>query len=833
MSTNSFVLRRSPSKRPGIVLALALAGWLLFAEVHKAASQSAAPAEVSARSDDRAAAPLPGLETIPVLVGQGMLDQAEALARKHLDAAVLSSDEAAQGAVALASVRVTKLLRAPLDQQPVHLEAAREPLLRVLRAYPDHRRAAWLRFQQAAIDVAVAKRQAVVLTVTPGADRQRLEVLAVLIERGRDLQALEQEVAEQIAIAFEQRDRSAWIDELMALRNAIAVKRVETLLQRGELFAAGSDDALAAAAEAQQTAITAMSLVRGDPVRQAELVRMRCEALLRMGQVEQAVDVLQPLLAAAADSTADSQQPALAGKLNDPTLALAVRLAVEQNQIPLAERLLASHYGDHPTEAAAAPESDLARLRFLIAQSRGSTNDQQHQQAIGAWMEAIRQRGGDFAQRRAETIVVELLGQSLADSTDPRIVLAKAAADLRAGNAMQAAEQLRSAAHGTTDPIVAKQLAIAGAAALSRAGQQSAAAELLREISLAHQQTPEMAELHLQAAVLLDQLTRAAATDPAAVSSETETVDQLLRQTLQLWPGDPAAEQARSWLVARLLANGKPVEAAIAASPHDFSTATDQQWGTAASLWIQALAAIPLVNSDLTVDPAVERLALQALAHFPAQVPAAAAGRQRLIALFGGGEFIAAMSPSAIEENFVRWLVAVRRGEAAGVLPIAGIAPLIRQAAAARLIADGIATPSRRGALGAAIEQLAGDEPTLERAVALLWTDRWQDADVVLDRWVQDRGIADRPAATMTAALVLRHAPHRDAKHRALARLTAASAQLPLGSDAWHQSKLATLEVLSELDQQAEAVRLARYILLTRPPKDPAVQARYQSWSEP
>ena len=46
---------------------------------------------------------------------------------------------------------------------------------------------------------------------------------------------------------------------------------------------------------------------------------------------------------------------------------LAVRLALELGQLQQAEELLASHYGDLPEQAAAAPESDLARLRYLIA----------------------------------------------------------------------------------------------------------------------------------------------------------------------------------------------------------------------------------------------------------------------------------------------------------------------------------------------------------------------------------------------------------------------------------------------------------------------------------
>lgn len=768
------------------------------------------------------------LGSIPTLVGQGMLDRAETLAREQMDAAALASDEAAKAAVALAGVRVAKLLRAPLDQQPVHLDAAIEPLQRVLRAYPDHRRAPWLRFQRLVIDLAVAQRQAAVLAASPNDERQRLTVLAVLIERGRELQTQEQTVAELIAVAFDQQERSAWIDELMALRNAIAVKRVEVLLSRGELFSAGSDDALAAAAEAQQAAIAALALVRDDPAQRAALTRMRCEALRRMGQAEQAVELLQPLLAAGAPERPGADDAG--GQLDDATLALAVRLALELQQMPRAERLLERHYGDRPAEAAAAPESDLARLRYLIAMSSEQADSQQPSQQVGDWIETIRQRGGDFAQRRAETIAVELLGRSPAAQLDPRIVIAQAAAELRAGKAAQAAARLGTAAQQTAEPAAARRLAIAGAAALSSIGDEPAAAQLLLDVVDAQPQAPEAAALQLQAAVLLDRYLR---TNPdGAAGIAAVQVDDLLRQTIQLWPHQPAAAQARDWLVTRLLAAEQHVEAAIVASPQNGSAATAQQWETAVLRWSEALAKTPLVTAELAVNAAVEQLALQALEHLPADLPAAAIGRRQLIALFGNAALAAAAEPTEDDEAFIRWLLAVRCGDAAAPPPDE-VNALIRRAAAERLVADGIAFPARRAHLAAAIEQLDDAEPTLARATALLWSERWREADAVLDRWLQLRDAASRPAAAMTAAKVLSQAPQPDAKRRALARLAAASAKLPQGSAAWHAVKLATLELLSELDQRAEAARLAQYILLTRPPDDPATLARYQKWSEP
>ncbi len=703
----------------------------------------------------------------------------------------------------------------------------------VLRAYPDHRRSPWLYYQQAAIDIAVAQRQAAVLAATPSDEQLRLAVLATLIERSRDLQELQDKVAQSIAAAFEQRDRSPWIDELMALRNAIAVKRVEVLLRRGELFPAGSDDALAAAAEAQQAAVAALGLVRDEAARRADLLRMRCAALLRMGQAEQAAELLRPLLDASTDDTGQSDHLADQPTLDDGTLALAVRLALELGQLQQAEALLASHYGDRPADAAAAPESDLARLRFLIAAAQAETADaQQQKQQVGDWMEAVRRRGGDFAQRRAETIVIERLGRSSGQLTDPRIVIAKAASALRAGNALQAAEMLATAARQASEPAAARQLGIAGAATYSSAGDGFAAAKLLLDVAVAHEQ-PGSAELHLQAAMLLDRHVRAEPEDASAVSANANQVDKLLRQTMHRWPGEPAAEQAHRWLVARLVAAGQRTEAAIVASPKDDPAAQDEQWESAAALWTEALAEVPLLTADWTINPTTEQLTLQALEHFPADVPAAKRCRRRLIALFGSARLAGALVQSNNSEPFIDWLLAVRRGRQSGPPPLQDVSPTVHQAAVQRLVADGIDASQQRLPLAAAILKLENDAATVPRAVALLWTEKWQQADAVLDRWLKDSSGQPGHAAAITAAGILSRSPQPDAKRRALERFAAAAAQLPQGSEGWHQAKLATLELLGELDQSQEAARLARYILLTRPPEDPAIQAHYRRWSEP
>jgi|GEM_PF-1660831 len=830
MNTNLQATRinRLPNLFAVKLLMVTLLGWPLFcgaaaeAQQPSSSDNTANPANRGNRSTSTA-------DSIQALVEQGMLERAEHLAREQLDAAALSSDEAAKAAVALAGVRIANLLRAPLDQQQAHLDAAIEPLQRVLRAYPDHRRAPWLRFQSCSVDIAVAQRQAAVLAATPGDERQRLAVLATLIERSRDLQELEGDVSQQIAVAFDHRDRSPWIDELMALRNAIAVQRVEVLLRRGELFAAGTDDALAAAAEAQQAAIAAQGLVRDDAARQADLLRMRCEALLRMGQPDQAAELLAPLLNPRTDERGDAQNLSVNRQLDDPTLALAVRLALELGQLPQAERLLASHYGERPAEAAAAPESDLARLRYLIARRSQSAGAEQTKRDVGDWIEAIRRRGGDFAQRRAETIVIELLGRSSAQLSDPRIVIAAAAQQLRAGHARQAAERLATAARQTRESAAARQLAVAGAAAYSSVGEDLAAGKLLLEIAQAHQHEPGAAELHLQAAVLLERHGRASAADVSADSAVVDPVNELLRQTIQLWPSEPATQQARRWLVARLIAAEKHVEAATVAAPRDDPAATEERWEAAAAAWSEALATVPLVTADLAVNPAVERLTEQALEQFPADAPAAEHGRRRLSVLFGNPALAATLEPTDRNEPFIDWLLAVRRGDSAGAPPAA--APEMRQRAVQRLVADAIAAPAKRTHLAAAILQLEGDAATLPRAMALVWSNRWREADEVLDRCVQTDTKSEQTA--ITAATVLSRSSQPDAKRRALERFAAVGATLAQGSTAWHEVRLATLELLSELDQQPEAARLAQYILLTRPPEDPAVKARYQRWSEP
>ena len=53
-----------------------------------------------------------------------------------------------------------------------------------------------------------------------------------------------------------------------------------------------------------------------------------------------------------------------------------------------------------------------------------------------------------------------------------------------------------------------------------------------------------------------------------------------------------------------------------------------------------------------------------------------------------------------------------------------------------------------------------------------------------------------------------------------------------LGSHRWHEAKLAAIELLQRAGKRVEAQRRAKYVLLTAPGIDQALQRRYQSASQ-
>ena len=770
--------------------------------------------------------------TIQQRVASGQFASAALLAQQQFDATEPGNDEAAKWAIVLSKLRVEILLRSPIaDEQPLVAEAL-EPIDRILAAYPDHRYAPWLRFQRLAIDTAVARRRGLVIQSAPGDDTKRLAVLASLIKSAGGLRDLQDEVVASIAQGFARREQPSRIDQLMSLRNAIAIELVGALLSRGELFPASSDDFLAAAAEANQAAIDALAMVRDDPLAQSDLVAMRSDALLRIGQPDEAARLLAPLVAASVRSE-PQRQP-----LSDATRAMAVRVAIELNQLGAAKQWLDSHYGDNPQIAPPSPQTDLARLRYLIASKSNLTD---------AWIESTSKRGGDYLYRQAKSIAIELLGPDATIHSNADLVIADAAVMMRKGNAAEAANLLESYLQEVNDAPSALKVAKVAAAVFTRAQRQPDAADILHKTAIRFAMSDGSADLMLQAAYMLDQVGNAAKTDA------------ILRDLINRWPTDRNAILARQWLVERTEKTANTLAAAIIATPDPATDAAmvttiaamkgqsdetsvhslyNAAWQRAEALWVRAFSEVDPFDQSLQVTQAFVELRQEATQSLgQSKSPAALRCRKTLATLFHDNQQLndpGFRNFQIDDKPFIDWLYAVRTGGAITAPPGSADNDL-RAAVGTTLMIDGQKSPAMRATLGNAMVSLLKDVPGTELAYcqALVWNGNWHLAPGLLDRWIASKPSGDQSEiAAMQAATLIGQSNVPDAKRIAMERFLKLSKDVSAKSPRWHSIKLATIESMIAAGKPDEAKQLAQYVLITRPPTDEATKTFYEEFAK-
>jgi len=791
--------------------------------------------------------PADATAAIATLIHAGNLEAAATETEQQMDRFSLSQDETGRWAELLSKIRLARMMRASALEEAALLAEAIAPLDRILTAYPEHSRSFWLRFQRLMIDAAVARRQGLSAIATPEHDAGRLTALAAVIQTSNGLRDLLAEVTSAISVAFQNNDTERTVDSLMSLRNAIATERVRVLLARGELFGIESDDFLAAAEEADRAAVDALAMIRNDSIVQQELLQLRSEALRRMGQPAEAAKLLRPMLSPAVSSVPTDSGPSIgnanrANNLNDALFATAVRIAIDLEQWDGAKQFLDRHYGEQPATAPAAPELDIARLRYLIQISLRDADDKtaidpNQQRQIGQWIETVGRRGGDFALRRAQTVAVELLGALASRSNDSRIVIAEAAAKMRAGDIVDAANLLADAARTTADDESAQQLAITGAAAYSKAQQDRLAAQLLYEIADKHPNSVRSSDLMLQAAVIIARL------------GDSAHVDSWLQQIIDRWPKSPSADRARQWQVARWVAAGKLVQAAIAVTP----TRTDgseapgtiaAQWAEATERWLAALVALELFDDEFQLNRQSREVIDQALqAGLQQPSPESVRFQMTIATLFGDGPHLQSarfLNQRVGGDGFIDWLYSVRSGrlrsdEIVNVAVINHTLPYIRSAAAKRLVADGRRDASRQSSLASPILALTPDTPATDPAhgQALIWRGDWQNAEVILDQWIGNQPPGEkRLRSALWTARALVEASSPQAKTRGLQRYLLLGDNLATDDPLWHTAKLATISALIQTGDPAQAKRLAQYVLLTRPPNDPEVELRFRELAQ-
>ncbi len=761
------------------------------------------------------------------LIDDEMLDSAEAICVRHFGLTEASTDDAARWAIRWSSVRAARIPSAP-DWQPTSATAARQPIEKLLQAYPDHPRRLWLQTQLAIIDMATVRHAALALAVTPGQEELQTRGLEFVTTALRQWES----VVEQI-----QTLNPAGDEELRALQQTVGIQRVEALLWRSRLFVPSSDDFIASATEAEREARQALSQLGPGTLMHQSVMLLRAEALTAMGNPDQALQVL------------DDVQRMANGQLSAEGLALQIRALLAKQDLTAAGKQLNAYYGASPERAPRAVELDLARLAFLLAAVDSSSDAEgQREQRIGEvadWLDAIERRSGVYARRRGEAETLRVV-RVKPHGGDTRLLAAEAARQLRSGNTRQAGELLAQAAAATEDAADALRYAAQSAAVLKSIDRPAQAAEVLTAVAIQHPQHESAAGLHLQAAWLIAEAMKQDGDSDVAV------LQSILEATAQRWPATPESKQAVDWLVRLLEAQQQYAEAAewALSDRRPTSLASIRQ---GSRLWQAALRQPDLDRERLDRERLDrERLdrALASLQGSSAQEPPEWTAERktqqlRLAALFAEPDDLrqrfggaAAVSEDALVASLLKFR---RERVSADSLVIAtdGAAAEAADAwqqtlvdAVDRLQRDGQVNVAERSRLGEgmlrlldALGQQADPHGSL-RARALAWAGQWQPAEQLFQKRIE--ASPGDGEAVRAAAEALGESADPQAKRRAIEYWTQIAAGVPQGSDTWHQAKLASIRLHLAVRDPAAAAQLGRYVLLTRPPADQALREQYE-----
>ncbi len=758
-------------------------GLLLALAVHS--SSAAQPVQ---RNTDSTSADL-----IDTLLARGMTDIAKQICQRHLADAKSGSDEAARWTLYAAQTCIVEMLRDAPDKSPVHLGEAIAMLDQWNAAHPDHPRAPWIEYQRTLASLARARRDVMSAILKPLGDPARDEALKQIVRLHVALGERIKSTSDAAVVQENQHRDSDLANDLNALVREITMRRIETLMLRGELFEPGTVDEVAAANEA---AVAAGDLIDSLPIDAGErrdATRLLAEARRRLRQFDEADALIKTLIATNAN--------------DEKTIILAARLAIDRGVLDLAGQWLDQANGESNSI-----DFDLAKLEWLLATSVSDDSDNLRKR-IGDALQQIAVRHGDYARRLAERLVLRSGVSGQGDQLDARIVLAQAAQLLRDGKPAAAAEWLSSAARSTTDDGDAIRLATSAAAACRVAKDQRGAADLLREISLQHYQHNGAADLHLQSSVLL--------ADIASV----DAVAEQLEESIRTWPNAGSIATTIDWLVRLHQSKGDSLAAARAALPSVDSGVELDEPGIvhAGDLWLQAIVSVPLGKRDGTLDEAIGLLGLDNPS------PARRSQAARLQAMFGPPGAIHGLDAENITEPFAKSVLSVRQG-AAPELPsdlVAAQDASLRSAIAFRLMTDGNQSTRLRPTIAKAIMQLTVEQPSLPTVLAFGWSGQWQRASELADQ-IRAREPGNLPTS-MSLAAALADANDTAAQAAGLKAWQSLTAQLPQGGPAWHQAKLAMIAAMRKSGDAAAARQLAQYVLLTQPPTDPQVKSLYES----
>lgn len=605
----------------------------------------------------------------------------------------------------------------------------------------------------------------------------------------------------------------------------LAVEQIALALLQTELFPRSGDDFRGAAADAVAVAEAVLPTLADRTAAKRAATGLLAKALLRADDIARAGQLIRQ----AAETPAETQADVATWT------ALAVEYQLARGELKTAQTIcdayyrLAIHANSDPSDYL---EMDFAQLEVFLATE---TNPQQ----LTGWLEKIGKRGGAFAKRRAEAMVIESLGSGGANpstapsstAVGPALIAMQGEDALRRDEPQRAAALLRRAALATLDADRSLNYATKSAAAAVSAGDVSTAGQVLIEAAKKHPQAESAPALMMQAALLRSEQIRSASGDDA--KRRLANLEMVLTELAQIWPQSSAAFKANRWRCRILTSAGRREEAAGAALEFLMLRKQIDQVLPTARLWFDFVATLPetaaterlstfaaaldeVAREQPELKPAVNRVAAWLFD------PDALVGRVMDVSFSGESN---AGDPNG---SFLESLLRFRQGDEASISPDA-VAQDLRDRSRWRLERDASRLPKRRQAIGRVLLQFP-DSTAWQTAVASFWISADRDSITTLKKLA----LAETSEQTrMRRAIdVLGQSQITEARMAAVELADRLTMTLPIGTDAWYEAKLVANDLLVRSGKEAEASKRARYVLLVRPPGKRSLRERFEAFAD-
>lgn len=602
--------------------------------------------------------------------------------------------------------------------------------------------------------------------------------------------------------------------QLKRLENQLRLSQLATAVLQTEVFDPQSDDYRSLATNAAVQAKQLLQQLPADAAAKPVASRWLAESELRSGNLF------------AAEQIASARNMGSNLREEQAWNALRVRLLLAKKDVAAAERLDQQLRSDAGT-GGSSQVLDFSSLKVLLAQQPVD------QDRVVKWIGTIGSRYGDFARRRAEAIVLRdmkdatLIAPAKSTMNASGALLVVQAEDwLRRGDVQQAGSLLQKAAEIEPDSAKALEYAGKAAAVWLRAEQPGKAAAVLSNLSQRHLSNPAASKTQLQAALIASKALSSQSADGITVA----TLIGYLQDVYQQWPQSEQAMTAVNWLVKihnasgnNKLAGEELLQLAVLSKRPELIQTVAQQWFQAAMAGKATQADLVSLSQTL-IELARNNDPLKRPVYEVAAWLFDLRSLESIVAICGANS-----APPA--ESFAKQLANYRL-QPNGSLNAETISAGLRQSVAMRVLLDGMTRPEIRKRNAALLGELS-TENAWQSAVAEFWlqpnkatadalaseTLRLPSGPLLEERLLQTKNIllGERSAEATQAAANL---------------FERRSMGMQRGSVPWYQAKLAAIEVLNAQGQQAEAAKRAKYVLLTVPPKDEALQARLKQFAK-